>query len=101
MSRWRLAALGPLLLLSPAACGTAVLGADKVADGAEDALEEQVGVRPDVTCPDDLEATVGAKGRCTLTAPGDDAEYGLTVTVTKVDGDDAAFDVAVDDAPRS
>jgi hypothetical protein len=94
-------ALAPLLLLAPAACGSGVLTAGKVADGAEDALEKKVGVRPDVTCPGDLDAKVGATGRCTLTAPGDDTTYGLTVTITKVDGDDAAFDVEVDSAPKS
>ena len=54
MARRRLVALVPLLLLGATACGTDVLRADRVADGAEQALEQQVGVRPDVTCPKDI-----------------------------------------------
>jgi hypothetical protein len=91
--------LAPLLLV-PAACGTSVLEAGKVADGAEKAFEEQVGVRPDVACPDDLKAEVGAKAHCTANAPGDPTRYGVTVTVTEVDGDDATYAVEVDDQPQ-
>jgi hypothetical protein len=94
-----LLALAPLLLLGVVGCGSSVLTAEAVADGAADALEEEVGIRPEVSCPDDLDAEVGAEARCTLTAPGDPTEYGVTVTVTSVDGDDARFDVQVDDEP--
>ena len=48
----------PVVVLAFAGCGTATLSSEKVAKGAEDALEEQVGRRPDVTCPQDVEATV-------------------------------------------
>jgi hypothetical protein len=97
VQRRRLVALVPLLLLGPVACGTGVIEAGAVADGAEQALEEQIGVRPDVTCPDDVEQTVGATARCTATVPG--ATYGVTVTVTDVDGEEAVYDVTVDDDP--
>jgi hypothetical protein len=99
VSRWRLVVLAPLLLVA-AACGSGVLEAGKVADGAEKAFEEQVGVRADVTCPDDLQAEVGAKGHCTANAPGDATTYGVTVTVTEVDGDDTTYTVEVDDEPQ-
>ena len=99
MSRRLVLAL-PALALGLAACGTASLAAEDVATGAEDALEEQVGRRPDVTCPDDLEAKVGAETRCTLTAKGLEGEYGVTVTVTSVEGDTANFDVQVDSEPQ-
>ena len=89
----------PLLSLGLTGCGGTVDAGD-VATAAEDALEEQVGARPDIVCPDDLEAEVGAETRCTLTAGDDPAEYGVTVTVTAVDGGDAEFDVVVDEAPR-
>ena len=82
-----------------AACGPARWTPTRSPTSAEDALEEQVGVRPDISCPDDLEAEVGAETRCTLTAGDDPTEYGVTVTVTSVEGDDANFDVEVDDAP--
>ena len=59
----------------------------------------EVGFRPDVSCPDDLEAEVGAETRCTLSVEGDSKEYGVTVTVTSVEGDTANFDVKVDDEP--
>ena len=59
--RLRLLAAVPLLALGLAACGSGTLSADKVAKGAEDALEKQVGVRPDITCPEDLKAEVDAK----------------------------------------
>ncbi len=100
MSRRRLRLLlaTPILTAGLAACGSS-LAADDVATGAEDALEAEVGTRPDVSCPEDLEAEVGAETRCTLTVDGDDQEYGLTVTVTSVEGDTANFDVQVDEAP--
>jgi Domain of unknown function (DUF4333) len=88
----------PLLSLGVAACGGTLAG-DDVASKAEDALEEQVGARPDISCPEDLEAEVGAETRCTLTAGGDPTEYGVTITVTAVDGSDAEFDVVVDEEP--
>jgi hypothetical protein len=89
----------PLLALGLAACGASSLAADDVANGAEEALEEQVGARPDVSCPEDLDAEVGSETRCTLTVAGDSAEYGVTVTVTSVEGDTANFDVKVDEEP--
>ena len=72
-----------------------------MATGAEDALEKKVGTRPDVSCPDDLEAKVGAETTCTLTAGDDPTKYGVSVTVTSVDGETADFDVKVDDHPQS
>ena len=101
MSRRRLQLLvaTPFLAVGLAACGAGSLAADDVATGAEDALESEVGLRPDVSCPDELEAEVGAETRCTLSVEGDDAEYGVTVTVTSVEDDTANFDVQVDDEP--
>ena len=100
MSRLSLTALAPLLVLGMTGCATSTLTAEAVADGAADALEDEVGTRPEISCPDDLDAKVGAETRCTLTAPGDPTEYGVTVTVTSVDGDDARFDVQVDNEPQ-
>ena len=101
MSRRRLRLLlaAPLLAAGLAGCGSSSLAADDVARGAEDALEAEVGARPDVSCPDDLEAEVDATTRCTLSVDGDDQEYGVTVTVTSVEGDTANFDVQVDEEP--
>ena len=96
-----LPALGSALLLGAAGCGAGSLTAGDVATEAEDALEQRVGVRPDVRCPADLPAEVGAETRCILTADGDDAEYGVTVRITSVTEGRATFDVQVDDRPRS
>ena len=103
--RLGLLAAVPALLSGLAACsfsigGSDVLEAETVATEAEKALEEQVGSRPDISCPDDLEAEVGAETRCTLTADGDPDEYGVTITVTAVEGDDAEFDIVVDEGPQ-
>jgi hypothetical protein len=89
----------PLLVAGPAACGSDMLSADRVADDAEKALEDQVGVRPDISCPEGLEAEVGAEARCTLTAGGDPTEYGVTVTVTSLDGERPTLKVRVDEDP--
>ena len=97
----RLALLVAVLVLGPGltACSM-TLAADEVAPQAENALEEQVGAHPDIVCPEDLEAEVGAETRCTLTAGDDPTEYGVTVTVTSVDGGQAKFDVEVDREPQ-
>ena len=96
----RLALLVPALLLIPGLAGcAATLDANDVADNAEVALEEQVGARPEISCPEDVEAKVGAETRCVLTAGDDPTEYGVTITVTAVDGGDAEFDIVVDEEP--
>jgi len=90
----------PFLLAGLVACSsTPVLEADTVASSAEDALEEQIGVRPSITCPDDVDAKVGEEIRCTLTGGDDPTKYGVTVTVTSVEGNNATFDVEVDEKP--
>jgi Domain of unknown function (DUF4333) len=99
-SRLRLLLAAPVILAGLAACGGAVVTAEETAEKAEDALEEQLGVRQDVSCPDDLEAEEGAETRCVLTTAGDDPiQFGVTVTVTSVDGDTVNFDIEVDDEP--
>ena len=89
-----------VLVVGPGLAGCSMsLAADDVATAAEDALEAQIGARPDIVCLEDLAAEEGAETRCTLTAGDDPAEYGVTVTVTAVDGTDAEFDVEVDGQP--
>jgi hypothetical protein len=89
----------PVVALTMTACGAGSVSAADVETQSEDRLEEQVGTRPDISCPEDLPAETGAELRCTLTAEGDPAEYGVTVTVTSVEGDSAQFDVQVDEQP--
>jgi hypothetical protein len=100
-------ALTALAVAALTGCSASVGSTPKVpkADvekSAKDALTQQVGQAPDsVTCPNDLDATVGASERCTLSAGGQ--TIGLTVTVSSVDSgtNTAHFDVKVDSAPAS
>jgi hypothetical protein len=69
-----------------------------VAKQISDQLEQQVGRRPDITCPEDLKRDVGATTRCQLQDQG--ATYGVTVTVTSADGGDVKYDLKVDDQPE-
>jgi hypothetical protein len=101
MSRPRRPAVVPVLFAVLTACGAGHLPAEDVATEAEDALEKQVGVRPDISCPEDLAADVGASTRCTFTAGDDPTEYGVQVTVTSVDDEAVRFDVELDDRPTS
>ena len=50
-----------------------------------------------VSCPD-LAARVGASQRCTLVSGTE--TYGVTVTVTSVQGTDVKFDIQVDQSPQ-
>ncbi len=97
--RLRLLATVPALALVLSACGAGSLSPRDVATAAEKALEEQLGVRTRVQCPGELSAEPGAILRCALTADGDLAEYGVTVTVTSERDGTAEFDVQVDDRP--
>jgi hypothetical protein len=55
-------------------------------------------VRSSVSCPDNLKGTVGATLRCELTDGG--STYGVTVTVTSVEGGVVKYDIKVDDQPK-
>ncbi|MGY1808781.1 protein kinase [Blastococcus sp. SYSU D00669] len=88
----------PTAATASSAVGT--ISPAEVATGAEDALEEAIGRRPDITCPDPLPAEVGATTRCSLTDPETGSVYGVSVTVTSVAGTQARFDVQVDDQPQ-
>ncbi|CAL9458364.1 hypothetical protein SUDANB121_02602 [Nocardiopsis dassonvillei] len=72
--------------------------ADQVAQKSSDALAASVGQTPDgFTCMEGLPAQMGAEIRCNLVDGG--TNYGVTVTVTSVDGDNVGWDVKVDDQP--
>ena len=75
------------------------ISADELAEGAEEALQAEAGARPAVSCPDGLAAEVGATARCTLTSGDDPEEYGVSVTVTSVDGRNFTVAVEVDEQP--
>lgn len=90
-----IAAVG--LLLS--GCSGASVSKDQLEEQIKTQLTAQVGQEPDsVVCPDGLEAKEGATQRCDLTAEG--TTYGVTVTVTSVEGTNVKFDIKVDDQPK-
>jgi Domain of unknown function (DUF4333) len=89
-----------LLAVVLAACGAGPLRAEDVAATAEEALEQRSGVRPEITCPKDLPARVGARMTCTLTAGGDPTQYDVEVRVRSVENDRVRFDVDVDREPK-
>jgi hypothetical protein len=99
VARRRVLLAVPLLALGLAGCGAGTLEASTIEESVADALEEQVGTRPDISCPDDIPAEEGAETECTLTAGDDPAEYPVSVRVTSVEGDTANFDIEVGDAP--
>ena len=73
------------------ACGSVVLSADtlsaaELSAAAEDALEQERGVRPDITCPEELAKEEGASTRCTLSGADGAADRAVTVTVSSTDG---------------
>ena len=74
-----------------------VVDGDDVARSVFDQVAATVGARPErVSCPD-LRAQVGESQRCTLFTGTD--TYGVTVTVTGVQGSDVRFDIQVDRTP--
>ena len=90
------AAVAFVLLVSGCGAGEEVLPKEEVEQGSKAALTKSVGVAPQaVTCPEDLDAEVGASQRCTLT---DDKgnELGMTVSVKRVEDGQATYDVEVD-----
>lgn len=94
-----LAVVAVVLVIRLADRSSAGISADELAEGAEEALQAEAGARPAVSCTDGLAAEIGAMARCTLTSGDDPEEYGVSVTVTSVDGENFTVDVRVDDAP--
>lgn len=68
--------------------------ASEVESQAASALEPQLGFLPEVSCPEDLPATLDHTMACEL-VDQDGTTYVATITVTAVDGTDVDFDVTV------
>jgi hypothetical protein len=80
---------------------TATVSPDKIADLAEDALEAEIGARPEIDCgADDIELRQGTTVPCLLTDPATGSEFDADVTLSKVDGTDVTVSVQVADAPN-
>ena len=94
MRRMRAVLAAPLLVLAltVSGCSVTVDQADLEAEVGRD--EEGV---TDVACDGGLDGTVGATQDCVATFE-DDSTVEVIVTVTKVDGSDVVFDIAVKDA---
>jgi hypothetical protein len=101
----RLAAVAGLAAVAVGVLSGCQMSVYRIADGetvartATERLTEFAGRAPDkVECPDDLDLTVGATTRCTLTDGG--TRLGITVTVKSVAEDgNADLDIEVDDEP--
>jgi hypothetical protein len=82
----------------PSTAGAGVVDGKSVAQSVLLQLKAEDKQVDEVSCPD-LPATVGATQRCTLRTGAD--TYGVTVTVTSVQGTDVKFDIQVDKTPTT
>jgi len=77
------------------------VSADKFATSVADALEEEVGTRPDVDCGDDAIPVVdGDEVHCDVNTPGYDVVYDSVSTISTESGDEYAVSVVVDEQPK-
>jgi hypothetical protein len=83
---------------TPSTAGAGVVDGKSVAQSVLLQLKAEDKQVDEVSCPD-LPATVGASQRCTLRTGAD--TYGVTVTVTSVQGTDVKFDIQVDKTPTT
>lgn len=97
------AAVGVALALGASACSsTPTISGESLAEQAADALEEQVGSRPEMDCGDeDIPIEEDSVAECVLTDPSSGEQYNTDVTITDVDGTDFHIDVQVDETPVS
>ncbi|WP_200837489.1 DUF4333 domain-containing protein [Ruania rhizosphaerae] len=79
--------------------GSATVDEAEVESTTADQLEQMVGTRPNIDCPGDLEAEVGATLQCVLSADGDTDEYAVDLTVTSVEDGVANWDFQVAETP--
>lgn len=55
---------------------------------------------PNISCPGDLDAEVGAKIECDLSVDGDEDVYPVFIEVTRLNDGIADFDLKVGETPR-
>ncbi len=92
-----------VLLTVMAAFGLAACGGDPVVERSEVEKQTRAGLTkfagreaPPVTCPEELEAKVGATTRCRTDFP-DGNRLGITVKVTSVKDERVNFDIKADE----
>lgn len=84
-----------------ASTGTTSVPSDQVSTLAEDALEEQVGQRPEIDCgSEDFPLEDGASRVCLLTDPASGTEYDAEVTLSDIEGTTYHVDVQVASSPN-
>lgn len=83
----------PALGLSLTACSKTIAQGE-LEDRVTSAIQSELGVAPEVSCPGDLAAEVDATTECRATDPDTGEEIGLKITVTAVENGTANFDVA-------
>lgn len=72
-----------------------------VADSAAGALEEQIGIRPDMDCGDaQVDLVDGTVVDCVLTDPNTGSTFDAPVTIDGVDGTEYRVSVDVAETPR-
>lgn len=82
--------------LSACSLFSQTISGDDLAEAAADALETEIGVRPDVDCGDeDITPEEGKEVDCTVADPDDGQELDAVVTFTGVDGDQWNIEVEV------
>ncbi|WP_177154719.1 DUF4333 domain-containing protein [Glycomyces harbinensis] len=78
-----------------------VSGAD-LSEAAADALEGEIGERPEVDCGDEaIEVAEGKEVECLVTVASTGSEFDATVTFNGVNGDEWDFDVQVASEPNN
>jgi len=93
---------GALAGCTASASANRTVSADKFATSVADALEEQVGTRPDVDCGDDaIDVVDGEEVHCDVNTPGYDVVYDSVSVVNTDDGEDYTVSVTVDSEPKS
>ncbi|MDP2012600.1 MAG: DUF4333 domain-containing protein [Actinomycetota bacterium] len=84
--------------------GEQSISSEELATQVTTALAENMQVDvdqvPTITCPEDLEAKVGASTTCLLMDDTSGKDYDVAVKVTSIDGSKALFSVEVAAEPR-
>jgi len=89
-------ALGLAALTGCSVSVTKTVSADTVAEKAADALEQEVGQRPEMDCgDDDIDFVAGTEVDCILSDPSTGSTFDAAVTLENVGGDDDELGVSV------
>jgi hypothetical protein len=95
-------ALGLVALTGCSVSVTKAVSADTVAGKVADALEREVGQRPEMDCgDDDIDFVAGTEVDCVLTDPSTGSSFDAAVTLEPVDdSDELGVAVQVAEPPR-